>query len=42
VVAAVRHKHTNYDELLANGVDRAIARQSVADKVEATLEQWRK
>jgi len=41
VVAAVRHNHTDYDELLANGVDRAAARQRVADQVEAIMEQWR-
>jgi hypothetical protein len=41
VVAAVRHRHTNYDELLASGVDRVTARQLVADKVEEALERWR-
>jgi len=42
VIAAIRHNHTNYDELLAKGVDRATARQRVADQVEAILDQWRK
>jgi hypothetical protein len=42
VIAAIRHNHTNYDELLANGVDRATARQAVADRVEAVLDKWRK
>jgi hypothetical protein len=41
VVAAVRHSHTKYDELLANGVDRATARQRVADRVEEILAAWR-
>jgi hypothetical protein len=41
VAAAVRHNHTDYDELLANGMDRATARQQVADKVEAILAMWR-
>jgi hypothetical protein len=41
VVAAVRHNHTQYDELLANGVDRVTARQQVADRVEETLATWR-
>lgn len=41
VVAAVRHKHTKYDELLANGMDRTIARQHVADRIEEILEAWR-
>lgn len=30
VAAAVRHRHTDYDELLATGVERAAARQQVA------------
>jgi len=42
VAAAVRHNHTEYDELLANGLDRAAARHRVVDKVEEILKQWRK
>ena len=42
VIAAICHNHTNYDELLANGVDRDTARRRVADQAEAILEQWRK
>ena len=42
VVAAVRHKHTKYDELLANGTDRTIARQHVADRIDEILAAWRK
>ena len=41
VIAAIRHKHTNYDELLAEGVDRATAGQRVADDVQAILDRWR-
>lgn len=41
VTAAVRHKHTEYDTLLAAGVDRALARQQVADRVQAILAAWR-
>ena len=41
VVAAIRHRHTQYDELLASGVDRATARQRIADKVEEILATWR-
>jgi hypothetical protein len=41
VVASVRHIHTNYDELLARGTDRATARERVAEKVELTLAAWR-
>jgi hypothetical protein len=41
VIAAVRHKHTEYDALLAAGVDRALARQQVADRVQAILLGWK-
>jgi hypothetical protein len=41
VVAAVRHQHTDYDDLLAKGVDRAQAREQVAATIEGTLEAWR-
>jgi hypothetical protein len=41
VVAAIRHRHTGYDELLARGIDRATARQEVAGKIERILEAWR-
>jgi hypothetical protein len=41
VSAAVRHKHTEYDALLAAGMDRALARQQVADRVQAILAAWR-
>jgi hypothetical protein len=41
VIAAVRHNYTAYDELLANGLDRAAARRQVADKIEEILAAWR-
>ncbi len=41
VAAAVRHRHTNYDELLASGLERALARQKVRDQAEEILESWR-
>jgi hypothetical protein len=41
VIAAVRHKHTGYDEMLARGIDRMIARQRVAGKIEEILAAWR-
>jgi hypothetical protein len=41
VVAAVRHKHTEYDKLLERGMDRATARQTVGDKIEEVLAAWR-
>lgn len=41
VMAGVRHKHTGYDDLLAAGVDRPLARRQVADQVQAILLGWR-
>jgi hypothetical protein len=41
VTAAVRHQHTEYDSLLASGLDRALARHKVADRVQAVLGAWR-
>ena len=41
VVAAVRHKHTNYDALLAQGLDRSRAREQVAEKIDEILASWR-
>src|SRR5437660_7451168 len=37
VTAAVRHKHTEYDTLLVARVDRALARQQVAHRLQAIL-----
>ena len=42
IAAAVRHQHTKYDTLLAAGLDRVLARQQVADQVQAILGAWRK
>ncbi len=41
VAAAVRHRHTNYDALLAGGLDRSLARERVADQVHGILAAWR-
>jgi hypothetical protein len=41
VIAAVRHRHTKYDRLLMNGVDRMEARDAVRDKIDDVLERWR-
>lgn len=41
VTAAVRHKHTDYDTLLAGGLDRALARARVDDRVQEILAAWR-
>jgi hypothetical protein len=40
VTAAVRHKRTQYDAMLASGMDRSLARQKIADEVEEILEAW--
>lgn len=41
VRAHVRHAGTEYDKLLARGVERGAARQSVAPAVDAVLRLWR-
>ena len=41
VTAAVRHRHTEYDAMLASGMDRLTARHQVADRVEAILSDYR-
>lgn len=41
-IASIRHRHTTYDNLLMNGMDRASARQFVWDKIEETLQHWSK
>jgi hypothetical protein len=40
VRAHVRHVHTPYDRLLAQGIDRGDARREVDPEVEAVLERW--
>jgi hypothetical protein len=40
VIAAIRHNYTNYDELLASGLERSEARARVRDRVDETLETW--
>jgi hypothetical protein len=40
VTARIRHRHTNYDELLARGMDRPLAREQVLDRVREILESW--
>lgn len=42
VAAAIRHRHTNYDSLLASGLERGQARESVSDHVQALLQAWGK
>ena len=41
VIAAVRHRYTDYDALLARGVERSEARDRIAGEIEEMLERWR-
>ncbi|MFI9649750.1 DUF2293 domain-containing protein [Streptomyces sp. NPDC052040] len=41
VRASVRHLETPYDQLLMQGVPRPEARRRIAERVEATLREWR-
>jgi hypothetical protein len=40
VIAHIRHKQTNYDELLSRGYDRYEARDLIAEAVESILKKW--
>ena len=40
VVAHIRHAETNYDELLAQGMDRSSAREQVKDEIDKALDRW--
>jgi hypothetical protein len=42
VIAAIRHRHTPYDELLMTGYDRGDARAAVRDAVDRVLDRWRR
>ena len=41
VIAAVRHRHTRYDQLLMRGYSRRNARDAVRDAINRILERWR-
>ncbi len=41
VIAAIRHRHTHYDELLMRGYSRGNARDAVRDAINRVLERWR-
>ena len=41
VAAAVRHRHTEYDDLLAGGLERSLAREQVRGRLNEVLESWR-
>jgi hypothetical protein len=40
LVAHIRHRHTEYDALLAEGYDRDAARHFVVEETEAVLTRW--
>jgi hypothetical protein len=40
LVAHIRHRHTDYDALLAEGYDRDAARHFVVAETEAVLTRW--
>ncbi len=40
-IAHVRHEHSDYDGLLAEGYDRDAARFFVVDQINETLTRWR-
>lgn len=40
VIAHIRHRETNYDQLLGRGWERSDARAAVADRVHEVLKQW--
>jgi hypothetical protein len=42
VVASIRHRDTDYDDLLMSGADRADARDRVREQVDDVLERWRR
>lgn len=41
VIAHIRHKETDYDDLLAKGWDRWVARAEITDQVNEVLLRWR-
>jgi hypothetical protein len=41
VIAAVRHRHTEYDKMLASGVERDSARRAIQSQIEEILDAWR-
>jgi hypothetical protein len=40
VTASIRHKHTDYDKLLMQGLERSEARWAVEDKIQEVLSSW--
>jgi hypothetical protein len=41
VIAAIRHRHTPYDQLLMRGYSRTEARRAIRDVLDRVLESWR-
>jgi hypothetical protein len=41
VIAAIRHRHTQYDRLLMDGYSRRDARDAVRHAIDRVLERWR-
>jgi hypothetical protein len=41
VIAAIRHRHTQYDRLLMRGYHRRDAREAVREAIDRVLERWR-
>lgn len=41
VIAHIRHIETSYDEFLAQGMDRSLARAEVKDVIDKVLENWK-
>src|SRR5258706_6422894 len=41
VIAHIRHRETNYDDLLGKGWERSDARSAVAERIDEVLSRWR-
>ncbi len=41
VLAHIRHEHTSYDDLMAKGISRDEARESVRLRIDDVLARWR-
>ena len=41
LVAHIRHQHTEYENLISDGYDRASARHFVTDAINEKLTEWR-
>ena len=41
VIAHIRHRKTNYDDLLGKGWERSDARSAVAERIDEVLGSWK-